>query len=275
MFKTFGTTKEVFANQDEGLFAAFPITLDENVLTLETITEGGRTYVLEGSVVKEGSVVRGITAERYDITYGAKPGRVVLEGYAWASALTPNALAAVASLPKIVILPYKAVVVAVDSIDGLKAIIKIEGAKFATDIEIADITVSGATISALAVSGDQNYLEVLFSGASTAIKITAFDAGSFVGATGTTLKGLPISLAVVKGELHAVAVSAGANGAATVDKATAAEGEIVTITATPEATYVVDKVKVDGTEITAVSGAYKFVMPAHAVAVTVTFKAQG
>lgn len=274
MFKTFGTTKEVFANQDEGLFAAFPITLDENVLTLETLTEGGRTYVLEGSVVKEGSVVRGITAERYDITDGPKPGRVVLEGYAWASALTPNALAAVSSLPKIVILPYKAVVVAVDSIEGLKVLIKIEGAKFATDAEISDITVSGATISALAVSEDQNYLELLFSGASAAIAITAINADAFVGASGATLKGLPMKFEVVKGELHAVTVTAGDNGTATVDKATAAEGEIVTITATPSAAFVVDKVKVDGTEIEAVSGAYKFVMPAHAVAVTVTFKAE-
>jgi len=274
MFKTFGTTKEVFANQDEGLFAAFPITLDENVLTLETITEGGRTYVLEGSVVKEGSVVRGITAERYDITYGPKPGRVVLEGYAWASALTPNALDAVSSLPKIVILPYKAVVVAVDSVDGLKAVIKIEGAKFATDAEISDITVSGATISALTVSEDQNYLELLFSGESAAITITAIDAGAFVGASGSTLKGLPFNFAVVKGDLHTVTVTAGANGAAVTDKASAAEGEIVTITGTPESGYVVDKVKVDGTDIAAVGGLYKFVMPAHAVAVAVTFKAE-
>lgn len=194
MFKTFGTTKEVFVNQDEGMFVAMPITLDENVLTLETETEGGRTYAKAGSVVKEGTVVRGILAERYDITDGAVPARVVMEGYCWASALTKLALAAVANLPKIVVMPYKTVVVNVGAINALKALIHIEGAKFAETAAKEDFTVTGGTISAVSVDANGD-IELTFAAAGD-ISITAIASTAFTGATGATLKGLPVNFTV-------------------------------------------------------------------------------
>lgn len=194
MFKTFGTTKEVFVNQDEGMFVAMPITLDENVLTLETEQEGGRTYAKAGSVVKEGTVVRGILAERYDITDGAVPARVVMEGYCWASALTKAALDAAANLPKIVIMPYKTVVFNVGAIDELKAIIHIEGAKFADAAAKENFTVTGGTISAVSVK-ENGDIELTFAAAGN-ISITDIASAAFTGATGATLKGLPVNFTV-------------------------------------------------------------------------------
>ena len=63
------------------------------------------------------------------------------------------------------------------------------------------------------------------------------------------------------------------NGTVTVDNPNAVEGTEVTITATPAEGYVVDVITVkdiDGNEITVTDG--KFIMPAKAVTVTVTFK---
>ena len=47
MYKEFGSTKEIFVNQDEGMFVALPITFDASVLSLETEVRSGRTYVKE------------------------------------------------------------------------------------------------------------------------------------------------------------------------------------------------------------------------------------
>ena len=76
-----------------------------------------------------------------------------------------------------------------------------------------------------------------------------------------------------------VNVNAATNGTVTTDKKTAAKGTTVTITATPSTGYVVDSVKVvdkDGkaVDVTAKDGKYSFVMPASAVTVTATFKAE-
>ena len=76
-----------------------------------------------------------------------------------------------------------------------------------------------------------------------------------------------------------VTVNAATNGTVTADKKTAAKGTTVTITATPSTGYVVDSVKVvdkDGkaVDVTAKDGKYSFVMPASAVTVTATFKAE-
>lgn len=276
MFKTFGTEEAVFVNQDEGMFVAFPYTFDEAAATLETETIGGRKYVKAGSLVKEGDIVKGITAEAYDITHGPKVGRVVLEGYAWASRLTPAALAAAASLPRIVLMPYTAAVVTLEGTRGLVATLKIEGAKFAAAAELEDFTVSGKPLSKIsAPSADGNSIEIFFSDAGD-VSVTAIAADALTMPTGTGLKGLPLAFTVAKGTAHAITVTAGANGTAAADKQTAAEGEIVTITATPSSGYVVDKVKVDGVDLEAdAEDAYKFVMKDAAVAVAVTFKAQG
>lgn len=105
----FGNTKEIFVNQDEGMFVALPITFDEDVLELEIEETDGRKIVKAGSVVKEVvddvTYIKGITAEPYDITYGPVVGRVVVEGYAWASRLTNAAKEAAPLLPRIVLYP--------------------------------------------------------------------------------------------------------------------------------------------------------------------------
>lgn len=113
----FGGTREIFVNQDEGMFVALPITFDEDTLELELDETGGRKIVKAGSVVKEVvdgvTYIKGITAEPYDITYGPVVGRVVVEGYAWASRLTEAALEAAPLLPRIVLYP-----VAVPEVEG-------------------------------------------------------------------------------------------------------------------------------------------------------------
>lgn len=103
----FGNTKEIFVNQDEGMFVALPITFDTSVLSLETEVRSGRTYVKAGSLVLQLSDIKGITAEEYDITYGPVVGRVVVEGYAWKNGLTDLAIEGAASLPRIVLLPLE------------------------------------------------------------------------------------------------------------------------------------------------------------------------
>lgn len=197
----FGNQKAVFANQDDGIFSAIPITLDSSVYTLETETVDGRTYAKAGSVVKEGTVVRGILPEAYDITDGPTPARVALEGYAYASRLTVEAVAAAASLPKIVLMPYKAAIVSIEAAEsGLKAKITVEGTKFATTAAAANFTVTGGTIAAengVKVSDDQNSVELTFTAAGE-ITITAIANAAFTGTpSGITLKGLPLTAVVV------------------------------------------------------------------------------
>jgi hypothetical protein len=195
-FKTMANEKAVFINQDEGMFIAMPITLDPSIYTLETVTRTGRTIVKSGSVVKESTVVRGILAEEYDITDGPAAARVVVRGYCYASRLTDAAIAAVASLPEIYLMPYKTAVVALDSVDGLKATLHLEGAKWASTAVVGNFTVGAAlTLSGVAVDADNNNITLIFAAAGTA-DITAIAAGAFAGATGATLKGLPISVTV-------------------------------------------------------------------------------
>ena len=105
----FGNMKEIFVNQDEGMFVALPLTFDEDTLELELDETDGKKIVKAGSVVKEVvegvTYIKGITAEPYDITYGPVVGRVVVEGYAWASRLTEAAKEAAPLLPGIVLYP--------------------------------------------------------------------------------------------------------------------------------------------------------------------------
>jgi len=103
----FGNTKEIFVNQDEGMFVALPITFDEDILELELDETGGKKIVKAGSLVLQLSEIKGITAEEYDITYGPVVGRVVVEGYAWKNRLTDLAIEGAASLPRIVLLPLE------------------------------------------------------------------------------------------------------------------------------------------------------------------------
>lgn len=103
----YGSTKEIFVNQDEGMFVALPLTFDEDILDLELDETGGKKIVKAGSLVLQLSEIKGITAEEYDITYGPVVGRVVVEGYAWKSRLTDLAIEGAASLPRIVLLPLE------------------------------------------------------------------------------------------------------------------------------------------------------------------------
>ena len=78
---------------------------------------------------------------------------------------------------------------------------------------------------------------------------------------------------------YAVNVNAATNGAVAADKKTASKGTTVTVTAAPSKGYVVDAVKVvdkDGKDVavTEKDGKYVFTMPASAVTVTGSFKAE-
>lgn len=78
---------------------------------------------------------------------------------------------------------------------------------------------------------------------------------------------------------YAVNVNAATNGAVAADKKTASKGTTVTVTASPSKGYVVDAVKVvdkDGkdVDVTEKDGKYVFTMPASAVTVTGSFKAE-
>lgn len=78
---------------------------------------------------------------------------------------------------------------------------------------------------------------------------------------------------------YAVNVNAATNGAVAADKKTASKGTTVTVTASPSKSYVVDAVKVvdkDGKNVavTEKDGKYVFTMPASAVTVTGSFKAE-
>ena len=192
----FGNEKAVFANQDDSIFSAIPITLDSNVYTLETETVDGRTYAKAGSVVKEGSVVRGILPEKYDITEGPVAARVAIEGYAYASRLTVQAVAAASALPKIVLMPYKAAIVNVEAIGDNKVVVNVEGTKFATTAATANFTVTGGTISSVSVSTDQNSITLTFAAAGE-VSITTIASEAFTGVpAGITLKGLPLKVVV-------------------------------------------------------------------------------
>lgn len=78
---------------------------------------------------------------------------------------------------------------------------------------------------------------------------------------------------------YAVNVNAATNGAVAADKKTASKGTTVTVTASPSKGYVVDGIKVvdkDGKDVvvTGKDGKYVFTMPASAVTVTGSFKAE-
>ena len=71
-----------------------------------------------------------------------------------------------------------------------------------------------------------------------------------------------------------VTVTAGSNGTATSDKATAKKGETVTLTITPSSGYELDEIEVVSGGVT-VGSDKKFVMGDEEVEIEVTFKAEG
>lgn len=139
-----------------------------------------------------------------------------------------------------------------------------------------NITVTGTDLSAT-VSGNKTFTvtggNVTLTAAS-GYTLTKNDDGSYTvsrkpssGSSGSSVT------------TYNVNVTTATNGTVTADKKTAAKGATVTVTATPSAGYVVDKITVvdkDGkaVDVTAKDGKYSFVMPASAVTVTATFKAE-
>ena len=74
-----------------------------------------------------------------------------------------------------------------------------------------------------------------------------------------------------KKSTYTITVAAAENGTVTADKATAQMGDIVTVTATPDADYELSKITVNGTAITGST----FTMPAENVTVAAEFKKVG
>lgn len=208
----YGNQRAVFANQDDGIFSALPITLDENVLTLETYTVNNRKFVKAGSLVKYGTTVKGITPEEYEITDGPVNGRVALEGYVYVEALTEQAALNMSSLPKIVPIPYGKIIFALDKVDGVDVYIKSSGTVWATAVKAENFTVEAtdltATVSAVSKTSDSVVkLTFTFAAAtgkteiSGTVKIKAIASAAVVGASGKVTEGLPIVLTVKDGEV--------------------------------------------------------------------------
>lgn len=206
----FGKQKAIFANQDDGIFSAIPITFDESVLTLETYTEGLRKFVKAGSVVKHGSTVKGITAEEYEITDGPINGRVVLEGYVYVENLTEGAAEAMSLLPKIVPIPYGKIIFAVHYVEGLKVTLKASGTVWTSGVATSNFTLkddtdtTGVTITEVARHTDDNSLVTLTFAEGTKegdFTISAIAAAAVVGSSGKVVVGLPIKLGIRNSEV--------------------------------------------------------------------------
>ena len=117
------------------------------------------------------------------------------------------------------------------------------------------------------ISAGSRYSLTKTNGEGTAINYTV----TYVGG-GSSSSGTPITS-------YNVNVNAATNGAVAADKKTASKGTTVTVTASPSKGYVVDAVKVvdkDGKDVavTEKDGKYVFTMPASAVTVTGSFKAE-
>lgn len=209
----FGNQKAVFANQDDGIFSAVPITFDESVLTLETYTAGNRKFVKAGSVVKYGSTVKGITAEEYEITDGPITGRVALEGYVYAERLTQSAVEAMSTLPKIVPIPYGKIIFAVQDEAGLDVYLRVSGSVWTSAVTSANFTVTDPNTTNMEiksverVTDEDSLLKVTFgvkdaqTAADGVLNITAVASAAVVNATGKVISGLPLAIPFKNGEV--------------------------------------------------------------------------
>lgn len=212
----FGNQKAVFANQDDGIFSAVPITFDESVLTLETYTVNNRKFVKAGSVVKYGNTVKGITAEEYEITDGPVNGRVVLEGYVYVDMLTEGAAAVISlnSLPKIVPIPFGKIIFERMRADGLDVYLKVYGSVWTGSVSASNFTVQDASpatnmeIKSVERDADNHSIMKLTFGVKDSqsavdgtLKITAVAQTAVSGASGKVISGLPIEITFKDGEV--------------------------------------------------------------------------
>lgn len=164
-----------------------------------------------------------------------------------------------------------------------EAVAEVDGIGYATFQDAVDAVENGGTIKALknidsTVSGNKTFTVNTNSNTVTLTAASGYNltknnnvytvsrqhSGSSSSGTTTT---------------YAVNVNAATNGAVAADKKTASKGTTVTVTASPSKGYVVDAVKVvdkDGKDVavTGKDGKYVFTMPASAVTVTGSFKAE-
>lgn len=169
-----------------------------------------------------------------------------------------------------------------------EAVAEVDGIGYATFQDAVDAVENGGTIKALknidsTVSGNKSFK---VNANDKTVKLTAASGYNLTN-SGTTYtvsrqsSGGPGSSggSISAPTTYAVNVNAATNGAVAADKKTASKGTTVTVTASPSKGYVVDAVKVvdkDGKDVavTEKDGKYVFTMPASAVTVTGSFKAE-
>ena len=162
-----------------------------------------------------------------------------------------------------------------------EAVAEVDGIGYATFQDAVDAVENGGTIKALkditsTVSGNKSFTvtgESVTLTAASGYNLTKNNNVYTVSRqhSGSSSSGTTTS--------YNVNVNAATNGAVAADKKTASKGTTVTVTASPSKGYVVDAVKVvdkDGKDVavTEKDGKYVFTMPASAVTVTGSFKAE-
>ena len=151
------------------------------------------------------------------------------------------------------------------------------------DNETIEIVGSGKTLTAT-VSGNKTFTVNANSNtvtltAASGYTLTKDDAGKYTVSRPSSSSPGSSGGSISTPTTYAVNVNAATNGAVAADKKTASKGTTVTVTASPSKGYVVDAVKVvdkDGKDVavTEKDGKYVFTMPASAVTVTGSFKAE-
>ena len=202
MNKKFGFSNEVFINQDEGTFVAFPYTFAKGNtgVTLETEVRDGKEYVLAGSLVKEGTVPLGIVPEEYCISDGLVAGRIVLAGYCYLSRLTKNARNALSVLSDIVAMPYNQVVVyqvrhffSKGTVSLTHLVLKVEGSAWAEPMDKSMFSLPYHDQLLKSVERKDDFtIELIFDGIQPAIEIKSVLSEAFSISTQLPIKGFPI-----------------------------------------------------------------------------------
>lgn len=209
MNKKFRFSNEVFINQDEGTFVAFPYTFAEGTtgVTLETEVRDGKKYVIAGSVVKESTVSLGIVPEEYCISDGPVAGRIVLEGYCYLSRLTKNARDALPVLSKIVAMPYNQVVVywvrhffSKGTSSRTHLVLKVEGSIWSESIDKSMFELSYGSEELKSVERKDDFtVELIFDDIQLALEINSIRQEAFSLSSQLPIKGFPIRVISTEG----------------------------------------------------------------------------
>ena len=142
-----------------------------------------------------------------------------------------------------------------------------------------EITVNSGTSHTLDFNTTKSVKVTNKTGAEMTVKFNGTDKNIANNTTETFSYTRPSSASGSTSTTYDVNVNAATNGVVAADKKTASKGTTVTVTASPSKGYVVDAVKVvdkDGKDVavTEKDGKYVFTMPASAVTVTGSFKAE-